>query len=380
MPGKLGNSIPTVAVWTTQSNVWNARREAIVLHIDQALAGYNTSIAKSSESVQSLSELYYSLDYWLKEAARASSQVAKGRQPVVYELYVLVVEKLCQLTGLSVNLLPRWLEETFGKSMTKHGYDKDHRDRSALYLSAEQVRKYRLTFKTGLAYQQSWWLNSANQVPVDTMVASAAHALGKTMFPNEANHQGYVLSMSRDFYMMQHITPKAGESHGTGQYHSSYFAGETVLCAGTLKITAGRVNTVTTASGHYAPGITHLSNAVATLAMLGVELDGLVGWIYGEPSGRKAIDILADRSIAADSATRYETERRVGIGIMNEAQDAERKKALFKIRNASKEKAEEEEIVQHFKVKGHSRFKCGVCTTLNSRGTYAKYFAMAQNP
>lgn len=328
--------------------------------------------------MQCLTDLYYSLDYWLKDAARPASQVAKGRQPAVYELYVLVVGKLCELTGLTTNLLPRWLEETFGKGMGTHGFNKDHRDRLAKYLTSAEVAKYRLTFKSGLAYQESWWLNSPMLVLVDTVVASPAHALGKTMFPSETNHQGYVLSMSRDFYMMQHITPE-GVAIETGQYHSSYFAGETVMCAGTLKIVAGEVKTVTTASGHYAPGISHLSNAVAALAMFGVNLDELKGWVYGEPAGRKATDILAERSIAAGNASRYEEERRVGQGITKTAQDAERARALFKIQNAGKEKAEEEALVAHFKEAGHKRFKCAVCRRLDSEGKFQKYWAMA-NP
>ena len=77
---------------------------------------------------------------------------------------------------------------------------------------------------------------------MDTVTNTLAQAVGKTMFPAQEGRRGYVLSMSRDFYMMQHITPKREEKE-TGQYHSSYFAGESVLCAGTLLISAGQVRT-----------------------------------------------------------------------------------------------------------------------------------------
>jgi hypothetical protein len=375
MPGKLGSVIPTVQVWTSKSSVWNARREAIVLYIDKTLEIYHRARPRSREIMEALSELYYALDFWLKEAGRGSSQVCSGRAALVQELYVLVVGKLCETTGLTVNLLPRWLEETFGKGMTTHGYQKDHRDRLAKYLTAGEVQKYRLSFNKGVAYQEAWWIHSHALVLVDTVTNTKAAAEGKTMFPNEEGHQGYVLSMSRDFYMMQHITPK-GVDVGTGQYHSSYFAGETVLCAGTLLITAGKVKTVTTASGHYAPGISHLSNAVATLAMLGVDMDGLIGWVYGEPAGRPAADILRDRAIRADAASTFETERRTGQGIMNLAEVAARERAVASALKAKEDEAEAIVIVAHFKERGHNRHRCAVCTKLHSQGTFQKFWAL----
>src|SRR5258708_3231838 len=99
MPGKLGSVIPTVQIWTTKSGVWNARREAIVLYIDKTLEIYHRARPRSREIMEALSELYYALDFWLKEAGRGSSQVCKGRAAVVHELYVLVVGKLCETTG-----------------------------------------------------------------------------------------------------------------------------------------------------------------------------------------------------------------------------------------------------------------------------------------
>lgn len=183
MPGKLGNAIPTLAVWQSQSNVLTARREAIILTVDKYLSAYHHAMARSCSAMESLSELYYTLDFWLKEHGRQSSQVAKGRAGVVQELYVLVVNKLCEVTGLSVNLLPRWLEETFGKGMVAHGYTKDFEQRNAKYFTAGEVAKYRLTFNRGLAYQESWWVNSSALALVDTVNNEQAKAEGKAMFP-----------------------------------------------------------------------------------------------------------------------------------------------------------------------------------------------------
>jgi hypothetical protein len=375
MPGKLGSVIPTLAVWQNQSSVMTARREAIILNIDANLAAYNRALPRSSNAMESLSELYYSLDFWLKEYGRKSSQVAKGRAGAVQELYVLVVNKLCEVTGLTVNLLPRWLEETFGKGMTEHGYTKDYRQRNAKYFTPGEVAKYRLTFKGGLAYQESWWANSKDLVLVDTVNNEQAKAEGKHMFPYETDHEGYVLSMSRDFYMMKHITPK-GETIETGQYHSSYFAGESVLCAGTLRIEGGQVKTVTTASGHYAPGVSHLSNAIATLAMLGVDLDKVDGWLYGEPEGRTpAAAILRERVVNQGAASTFEAQRRVGLAFQREAVVAARERHRAAVEQARKDEAEELVIIEHFKARGHNRFKCGVCKSLENQGKLMKYLA-----
>ncbi len=371
MPGQLGNKIPSLPTWLQKSNVRLARREAIMLHIDNTLQAYSQCPPiLSQRTVETLAELYFALDFWLKECQRGSKQVTSGREPVVFELYKLVVERLCDATLHTPNTLPRWLMETFGKSMGTHGYKKDYEQRLATYLNEQEVKKYRLEFKDGLAYQQAWWRNSTTLEKVDTVTNQAAMAKGKNMFPAEAGHQGYVLSMSRDFYMMQHYTPEGIELEA-GRFHSSYFAGEPVLCAGTLLVKAGRIVTVTTASGHYAPGVTHLYNAVATLVMLGVDTTELVGWVYGEPAGKKASVILESRVLDMEaSARRFEDERTVGIAYMREAEKAAGLRAIARNKAAKEEEAYRAMVDEHFKDPKHNRHKCEICKTLISRGTF----------
>jgi hypothetical protein len=376
---ELGSNIPSVDLWLHKSNVWLARREAIMLHIDNSLQAYNRAPAGvSMQTTTLLAELYFSIDFWLKECQRGSKQTTSGRQEVVIELYKLVVDKLCQATMHTPNTLARWLVETYGKSMVGHGYHKDYEQRSAQYLDNKGVDKYRLEFKSGLAYQQAWWRNSMELEVVDTVANTAAAAVGKTMFPPEDGHQGYVLSMSRDFYMMQHNTPGAATIE-TGSFHSSYFAGEPVLCAGTLLVRAGKVIRVTTASGHYAPGISHLHNAVATLLMLGVEMKTLFGWVYGEPAMRSAAAILEDSSLNPGDASRaFVAERTVGLNYMRAAEIAAGERALRQVELDKVELVYAAMVVAHFKEPGHSRFKCEVCKKLDNSGTYAKYWALRE--
>lgn len=378
MPGQLGNTMPQTHSWLRKSNVWHAKRDAILCRADQSLEDYNLATPRSKEEVEALSELYFSLDFWLKEAQRGSKQVAATRIPLVMELYSLVVGKLTTTTGLTANVLPRWLEETFGKGMVQHGYKKDFEQRSAQYFTPEQIKKYRIEFKDGVAYQQSWWLNSSTLVKADTVTANPARdAAGKTMLPGHNFHQGFVLSMSRDFYMMQHYTPK-GEAKETGRFHSSYFAGESVLCAGTVHIENGQFKAVTTASGHYAPGMSHLYNAVSTLAMMGVDLDEVLAWVYEQPK-QKAADVLKNREFTPEeSAARFNRERAVGLGFIRKAQIDAGVRALQAKAKEDKDKIERAEHLAHFAMLGHSHNKCKVCESLKSRGLFAELMAAYQ--
>lgn len=376
---ELGSDIPPINLWKNKSSVWHASREAIMLHIDNSLEAYNRAPAgRSMQTTTLLAELYFSIDFWLKECQRGSKQITSGRQEVVIELYKLVVKKLCFVTMHTPNTLARWLVETYGKSMGDHGYKKDYQQRSAQYLDNKSVKKHRLEFKSGLAYQQAWWRNSVELEVVDTVTNTAAAAVGKTMFPAEVGHQGYVLSMSRDFYMMQHNTPVAGAIE-TGSFHSSYFAGEPVLCAGTLLVRAGKVIRVTTASGHYEPGISHLHNAVATLLMLGVEMETLSGWVYGQAAPLPAAVILKGSSLNPGDASRdFEAQRTVGLNYMRAAEIAAGEWAQRHVELDKAAVIYDAMVVAHFKKPGHSRFKCEVCKKLENSGTYEKYWALRE--
>ena len=55
-------------------------------------------------------------------------------------------------------------------------------------------------------------------------------------------------------------------------FHSSYLAGDTVLCTGSLLIELGVVKAIKNDSGHYQPTVFHLVNVVRTLQMHGVDV------------------------------------------------------------------------------------------------------------
>jgi hypothetical protein len=71
-------------------------------------------------------------------------------------------------------------------------------------------------------------------------------------------------------------------------YHSSYLAGDKVLCAGTILIRAGRILGIRNNSGHYKPTADHLVNVLEALKMHGVPLDIIsVSTLVPQAGGRE---------------------------------------------------------------------------------------------
>lgn len=93
--------------------------------------------------------------------------------------------------------------------------------------------------------------------PVDTS-GGVTHFRG-------AGHEIFVVGPSGDIHM---------GSHKVGQYHhSSLLAGSSVVMAGEMKVTDGRVEYVSNKSGHYLPSRYQMTNFLKALQSAGVPLD-----------------------------------------------------------------------------------------------------------
>jgi hypothetical protein len=185
-------------------------------------------------------------------------------------------------------VLPQALEEWWGRALTEHGYAVDNatwqqkggkwvpRPRKpeeigkfpdvAKYLSRAELENYRLRFDNGLAYMRSrtdagkWVLANSDGV---------GWSCGDKTLPAmmDKGYAGFALSMGRELFMAHH----RGSFDKDNFFHSSYMAGDSVLCTGTMKIVNGRVKAIRNDSGHYQPTVDHLVNVVQTLAMHGVK-------------------------------------------------------------------------------------------------------------
>jgi hypothetical protein len=290
-------SLPSKAEFQKATNlkvVVSDRRSAdtILNRIDKLIEDFHNQQEQPAKVVL-LGKLYYALEAWLKQADRGESGVNTRRKPAVYDFYVKAVQELSNFTGVTINLLPRWLAETFGKAMVADKAEMDIGENVAEYLTEVEVRKFRLSFRGGLAFQQRWWTNSTKWVLANSAdVLAAEKALATQRNATTAGHDvglsGYVLSQGGDFYTGPHLLPPSeGNAANTGRYHSSYFRGEPILCAGEIKIVHGCVKLINVSSGHYKPTVTHLEMAVETLALYGVNLREL------EVEGLNQLKVLA---------------------------------------------------------------------------------------
>jgi hypothetical protein len=270
--GGANNPIPSLLDWQLSSSAGGGGtpRDGVLGLIDRYLNAYYHS-SDPWEKVSILGQLYFLTDRWLREARVRRDP----REPGVLELFIAVVDNLCYLLDCTVNYLPTLIEQYWGRILTKHGYDLDNRGipRGGLptvadYLTAAEREKYRLIFNNGLAYQSTWWA-----VPPYSLELAESNMIGWTdargpRAPQmmETGFAGFAMSMGRDIFMATHH----GSYNKDNFFHSSYLAGGTVLCTGTILIERGRVRAIKNDSGHYRPTLEHLMNVVHALGMYGV--------------------------------------------------------------------------------------------------------------
>ncbi|HEY4216794.1 MAG TPA: hypothetical protein VGM67_06625 [Gemmatimonadaceae bacterium] len=254
--------------------VTSAKRpsDTILQRIDLLLDLYHGTEEEKAK-IMFLGRIYFATDMWLRICDRGDPSVNVRRRPSVYTFYTAVVNRLCELTGIAgkQNLLPNWLTETFGKNMVEHGVEVDITSKAADYLAPDKAAKYKLSFVGGMAYQQSWWTNSADLVLANTIGVDDQTG-GQGQRPIAVDSGGYVVTLSGEFYHGPHYTNNGSTK---GRFHSSYLAGEAVKCAGVMKIQNGKVIRIDTDSGHYQPGDPNLVMAVEALAAYGVKMADL---------------------------------------------------------------------------------------------------------
>lgn len=229
-----------------------------------------------------LSDLYFGLNYWMiRSRNRAKGTAYKHPEPV-NALFRLTVFSLCDVFGCTVNVLPRELEDYFGKRLSDHGVKGDMDQGLAKYLSRAEAKKYKIVFKEGKAYQLPWWnkgtntnLKGATFEPAST---DPSRILKDASWP--AGHGGYAMSMSREIYMGNHSGGNKERNKHANFFHSSYLAGDPVLCAGTIKIEGGIIKEVSNLSGHYKPSALHLLNVLKCMKMNDVKTDNVKFLLY----------------------------------------------------------------------------------------------------
>lgn len=325
------DDIPGLAVFEKHSKSMlggvRGNAHALLKAIDSNLEKYATT-SDDAHKTYITSQLFYMVDSWLRLDSEENAKIDISQYPAVNALYESVVNKLCSLWGTTVNVLPQKLEEIFGKELTEHGRNIDFagfertvsgnklsnfnrsmtfatqgiKDEAADYLTRIEVKKYQLTFQDGLVYMYPFW-DKKLMKKWDKIRASSSNAhlqwehspdfikeyrSAYKQDPQPMFKQywcGFVLSMDRRFYVAPHL----GGFDVHNFFHSSYLAGNAVLCAGSIDIRNGVVRGIYNDSGHYMPSEDKLVAALETLRMYGVpQLDNIdvhyIRMVNGNPT------------------------------------------------------------------------------------------------
>lgn len=282
---KVYQATPTLEQWKKDSSVALVRRsdDKILTRIDTLIDEYR-KCQDGYVKIQLKADLFFTLDYWLKDVKRNTS-MNKDRTPAIYGLYQFTAETLAQSLGTTINVLPEYLERHFGRRLSYHGEHLDVLGRAAIYLSRAEVDKYRLTFRNGKAYMFTWpgkgVEGAEKNAGAMSLVLADSSTATSPVFGKSTNWGGFAMSMGRELYMARHHCRKGFGAEGNF-YHSSYLAGEPVLCAGTIKMKNGLIAEVCNDSGHYRPDARNFIGFLQTLQMHGVNIASVV---VGDYSG-----------------------------------------------------------------------------------------------
>lgn len=277
-------AIPTQKQWLHDSSVTLAVRssDTILKRIDALVGFYDSYRGKATASVVAC-DLFFSLDYWLK-IYRGNPHMEKGRAPAVQALYERVAHELCAIYKCTINVLPRELELMFGREMSDTGVKVDILEEAgwaAFYADRAELPLFKLYFKHGRAYQYSWWTKPAGA----RVLAESKRAYSPEAGAGEVgdNYGFFVMSMSRDIYMMKH--GQIGKTRNR-IFHSTYLAGGTTMAAGSMLIEHGEINRIRCDSGHYKPTPSNMVALLQALQMVGVNLGNVVMEDFkGNPAG-----------------------------------------------------------------------------------------------
>jgi hypothetical protein len=302
--------VPPLEQWKKDSSVALATRnkDQILVRIDELVDAIGRA-ADGGAWMYLATDLFFTLDYWLK-IYKSNALMEKGREPALMALYKCVVNWLCFAFGCTVNVLPRELEYYFGRPMHAHGAKLDAALDCAKYLKRADVHKFKLFFKNGLIYQFPWWEPKAKFGQTKFVLANSSTASNDAVFdPNNYGYRrdwgGFAMSMGRDIYMAKHHCTKDFGENGNF-YHSSYLAGQPVMCAGTMLIRDGIMQGVSTDSGHYRPTQQHVVNLLLTLTMHGINLNTIDVQDHGGILQCKGDEFLRNQGNWASALSRRE--------------------------------------------------------------------------
>ena len=279
--------------------------------IGRLIDEYSTTVAPSRR-VTILFLLYEHLRFVEKNSARPEKlggTVSPQQKLAVTGLLDFVYDKLKHGLDTDDVHFDAVLLKTFGKAVGEESVQTDQRLsaiedielRLKWYDEDFKRAEFKLSFRGGLAYKwptaggvEDRFVSHAGQSPThlyDTIKDGDAVEDSMSLFAMDKRGRIYV------------------SGKGATLHHSSFMAGEDVLCAGTILIHDGQVQWVTGESGHYRPRIAQIVSLLERLRSYQVKLEKVTVFRKNtskkwptppSPSSRwepcKAIDLLQRRA------------------------------------------------------------------------------------
>jgi hypothetical protein len=195
-------AVPTLAQWQSDSCADPATRneDSILGYIDSLIGEYRRQAAGFADIVV-LSDLYFTVDHWLKSPARSTSSFTRIF-PAMWALYDCVGSVLSCIFKCSKPDLGSELETYFCCTLSVEGDKVDFEGvRSAEFKRAE-LAKYRLRFVHGRAFQFAWWKPNTLQEWVLADSKRSANQLpgGRS---GHSHYATFALRGGRELYLMK---------------------------------------------------------------------------------------------------------------------------------------------------------------------------------
>ncbi len=254
--------MPSLEAWKKDSfvgTIFSPRRadDRALVWIDQLVhALYRTQ--SGGESIYLMAELFFSTMWWLNNF-RDNPKMDARRRPAILRLNLCAANQAAAFFGLGVGEVASRLKMFYGTGLNDHGIRADITTGANYLESRLREEYYRVFLRRGLAYQPVRREGTLTEEPLD----SQGH------LQDQREGFGYAMSVSGGLF--------AGDFGGFVKrlrldYHSSFLAGEHVLCAGSIAARKGRITMINNCSGHYAPVDSALAQVLRRLMFARVDI------------------------------------------------------------------------------------------------------------
>lgn len=277
--------VPNPECWRKDSSAFAAiRSKDIILgqidrYIDQYVVAKNQA---GGAGKVLLTDMFQACNAWLAGYMRGSANMLKDRHPAVQALFDVTSLKLADALGVpktrgKEDLSPvqrqmavaNKMRDGLGIQITPSGLTTDITCGRGTNIQSARLKEFRISFKGGLAYQNTWWAAKVERKPAESEnTADDTRTLGGVA--SSKGFAAFVVTLDRNFYMALH---RVGTNYGhDGLFHSSYNNGEPLLMAGTIRILEGVITGLRLDSGHYQPSVERLRALAGAFEMYQVDM------------------------------------------------------------------------------------------------------------